>query len=83
MVGVSADSVKNQAAFKSKYNLPFTLLADTDGGVIEAFGVPTRMGMAFRQSFLIVDGKVVWRDLSASPKSQTQDALQAWRTAGR
>jgi len=77
VIGVSRDNVKAQAAFKEKYNLPFTLLADEDGSVTEAFGVPTRMGFASRQSFLIRDGKVIWRDLSATPRSQAKDALQA------
>jgi peroxiredoxin Q/BCP len=78
VIGVSADSVKAQAAFKKKYSLPFTLVADDDLQLIKAFGVPTRMGsFASRQSFLVVDGKVAWRDLSASPKSQSKDALAA------
>lgn len=81
VIGVSRDTVSSQAAFKEKYNLPFVLLADEDGAVTEAFGVPTRMGFASRQSFLIKDGVIVWRDLSASPRSQAQDALKAYQTS--
>lgn len=40
VVGVSGDSVKNHEIFKKKENLNFTLLADTDGKVAKAFGVP-------------------------------------------
>ncbi|NJB82655.1 thioredoxin-dependent thiol peroxidase [Wenyingzhuangia aestuarii] len=39
VVGVSADSVKRQANFANKQELPFSLLADEDKKVIEAFGV--------------------------------------------
>ena len=39
LIGVSADSSKKQKSFADKYELPFTLLADEDKTVIEAFGV--------------------------------------------
>ncbi len=78
VIGVSADTVEEQKAFKEKYNLPFTLIADKDGEVIKAFGVPTRpSGSATRQTFMIKEGLVVWRDLEATPKTQAEDALNA------
>lgn len=78
VIGVSTDGVQAQAAFKEKYSLPFTLVADSDRKLTEAFGVPVRMmGFASRQSFLVVDGKIVWRDTKASPRSQSADALAA------
>jgi len=39
ILGASPDSVKKQAKFREKYQLPFTLLADTDHGIAEAYGV--------------------------------------------
>jgi len=39
ILGVSADSAKRQQNFKTKYELPFPLLADEDKDVINAFGV--------------------------------------------
>lgn len=39
MLGVSPDSPKSHTGFKSKYNLPFSLLADTDKTVLKAYGV--------------------------------------------
>jgi peroxiredoxin Q/BCP len=39
ILGVSADSAKRQQNFKTKYELPFPLLADEDKSVIKAFGV--------------------------------------------
>lgn len=44
VVGVSGDSVRNHQLFKKEYGLPFTLLADTEGTVAEAFGVPVSRG---------------------------------------
>jgi len=76
--GVSADSSADQLAFAEKYEVPFTLIADFEGEVIKAFGVPTRgAGLPSRQSFLIKEGKIVWRDLSAKPATQAQDAIAA------
>lgn len=39
VLGVSADDSASHRAFKEKYNLPFTLLADTEHKVSEAYGV--------------------------------------------
>jgi len=39
VVGVSADDEKKHRKFIEKYDLPFTLLADTDKKVCEAYGV--------------------------------------------
>lgn len=39
ILGVSADSQKAQAKFKEKYNFPFSLLADEDKTVCNAFGI--------------------------------------------
>src|SRR2546422_11363473 len=39
VLGVSADSVESHKKFKSKFDLNFPLLADTDKNIIEAYGV--------------------------------------------
>jgi len=39
VLGVSPDTVKDQARFKTKYNLPFVLLADSNHQVAELYGV--------------------------------------------
>jgi peroxiredoxin Q/BCP len=80
IAGVSADAPEVQLKFKEKYKLPFTLLADEDRVVSRAFGVPTILGMTHRQSFLVKGGKIVWRDLRASTRWQTQDVLKALET---
>ena len=81
--GVSADTPEAQLAFAEKFQIPFTLLADKKGDVIAAFGVPANdKGFASRQSFLVKDGKVIWRDLKANPTSQAQDAIAAAKANG-
>jgi peroxiredoxin Q/BCP len=75
VIGVSTDSVKSQAEFKAKYNLPFTLLADTEAAVIKAFGVGRLFGFSSRQAYLIHDGKVVYADHKGSTKQQADDVL--------
>ena len=80
IIGVSEDKADDQKKFKEKYKLPFSLVADSDGVVAKAFGVPTDGGFAKRQSFLIKDGKIVWRDLNASTKNQAADVRQALAT---
>jgi peroxiredoxin Q/BCP len=78
--GVSTDKPESQAKFKSEQKLPYTLLADPDQKVIQAFGVPVLLGAAKRQAYLLKDGVVVWRDTSASTKTQAADVLKAWET---
>jgi peroxiredoxin Q/BCP len=61
VVGVSFDSADSHQKFIAKHNLNFTLLADTDGKIADAFGVRREAGknIARRASFLIgLDGKL-------------------------
>ena len=77
ILGVSEDKPDAQKRFREKYELPFVLVADSDGVVAKAFGVPTFLGFAKRQSFLVKDGKVVWRNLSVSPSTHVTEVNQA------
>jgi peroxiredoxin Q/BCP len=76
VIGVSTDGVEAQKAFKDKYHFPFTLIADQEKTVINAFGVPAKMGFATRQAFLVKDGKIVWADYKASTDKQAADVLK-------
>ena len=83
IVGVSKDSVKSHQKFKQKHDLPFTLLSDPEGKVLDLFGVwkkKTLYGRTFmgteRTTFLI-DGngivKKVYRKVK--PKGHAQVCL--------
>jgi len=39
VLGVSTDSVKSHQGFKSKFSLPFTLVADPDREIVQKYGV--------------------------------------------
>jgi thioredoxin-dependent peroxiredoxin len=79
ILGVSTDKPESQKAFKDKYSLPFTLIADEKAVLAKAFGVSVSpIGFTSRQSFLIDSaGKIIWRDLKAAPAQQAEDALAA------
>ena len=71
--GVSSDTAKTQAQFRDKYTLPFTLLADTDGQIADAFS-KSRWS---RQAYIFKDGILVWRDLKAATSEQAKEILAA------
>ena len=71
--GVSSDTAEKQAQFRDKYTLPFTLLADTDGRIADAFS-KSRWS---RQAYLFKDGILVWRDLKAATSKQAAEVLVA------
>ena len=71
--GVSSDTAKTQAQFRDKYTLPFTLLADTDGQIADAFS-KSRWS---RQAYIFKDGILVWRDLKAATSEQATEILVA------
>ena len=54
VLGVSGDSVKKHANFKAKYNLPFTLLADTDHEICKAYDVWKQKSM-FGKKYMGID----------------------------
>lgn len=50
VIGVSKDSAASHAKFAEKHNLPFTLIADTEKTLNEAFGVWQLKKMCGRES---------------------------------
>lgn len=83
VLGVSPDAPKSHTKFKEKFSLPFTLLADTDHKVAEAYGVWGRkkfMGReydgVFRTTFLIdPDGKIMKVFENVKPEGHSQEVL--------
>ena len=71
VVGVSFDSSESHAKFIAQHKLNFTLLADTDGKIADAYGARIAgKDMARRVSFLIgTDGKIV--HVTDSPSADT------------
>lgn len=88
VLGVSPDTVKSHAKFKAKFALPFTLLADTEREVVQAYDVwreKTLYGRVYlgveRTTFLIdPEGRVagVWEKVrSAGHAEAVMAALKA------
>lgn len=83
VLGVSTDSVKSHKKFAEKYELPFTLLADEDKKVVEAYGVwgeKKFMGREYlgtmRMSFLIdPEGKIAKVYEKVKPEVHAQEVL--------
>jgi len=73
--GVSKDDLKSHAKFVDKFELPFTLISDSDGSICESFGVWVEKSMAGkiymgieRATFLIDENgiiKNIWRSVKA------------------
>ena len=67
IVGISPDAAKSQAKFKTKFELPFTLLCDVDKEAAQAYGVYKEKNMygkkvmgIERTTFIISeDGRIV------------------------
>ena len=88
VLGVSPDSPKSHAKFREKYGLPFTLLADQDHAVADAYGVwvekkfagKTYMGIE-RSTFVIDEqGKVAKVMRRVKPDEHADDVLETLHT---
>ncbi len=85
VLGVSPDPVKAVKSFADKYDLGFTLLADPDHAVCDAYGVWVEKSMygrtywgAQRATFVIDgDGVVAHVIPKASPKTHDDEVLEA------
>jgi len=83
IVGVSPDKVDAQCKFKSKYGFPFSLLADVDHKVAEAYGVWKEKSMYGRKymgiersTFLIgKDGTIRIVFSKVKPAGHAQEVL--------
>ncbi len=84
VLGVSVDPVKKHAKFVTKYELPFTLLADEDKKVVELYGVWAEkkfMGREYmgilRTTFLIDPlGKIAKVYEGVKPDGHAEEVLQ-------
>jgi len=85
VLGVSPDDERSHVKFKQKYDLPFTLLADTDHSVAEQYGVWGEKAFAGRKymgvsrsTFVIAeDGTVKRVLLDVKPATHADDVLAA------
>lgn len=55
VVGVSPQDSATHARFRSRHDLPFPLLADTDKRVIKEYGVDGPIGLGVRRATFLID----------------------------
>ena len=85
VLGVSPDEPDKLRRFADKYDLPFTLLADVDHAVAEAYGVWVEKSMYGRTYYgnqratFVIDERGVVRHVipKASPKTHDEAVLEA------
>jgi thioredoxin-dependent peroxiredoxin len=85
VLGVSPDDVASHAKFKTKHELPFTLLADPNHEVAEKYGVwgeknlAGKKYMGINRSTFVIDpeGNVARAMMGIKPAGHASDVLDA------
>ena len=90
VIGISRDTLKSHDTFKTKYNLPFALISDTDESVCNLYGVMKQKNMYGKQvrgierSTFLIDAYGVlvqeWRGLRVP--GHAKEVLQAAASIG-
>jgi peroxiredoxin Q/BCP len=85
ILGISPDTVKKQAKFKAKHDLPFQLLDDTRNHVSQLYGVwglkkfMGREHMGVHRTTFLIDpqGKIIKVFENVKPAGHSQEILQS------
>ena len=85
VLGISPDGVKSHQKFKTKFDLPFILLADEQHAVAEAYGVWGEKSMygkkymGITRSHFVIDeqGRIADAQVKVSPQESVERALKA------
>ena len=85
VLGVSPDGVQSHQKFKTKYELPFTLLVDEDHAIAEAYGVwgeksmygKSYMGIVRSHFIIDEEGKIADTQYKVSPTDSVARAVDA------
>jgi peroxiredoxin Q/BCP len=85
VLGVSPDGVKSHQKFKTKYDLPFTLLVDDQHTVAETYGLWVEKSMygkkymGIERSHFVIDeeGKIIDAQIKVKPADSVSKALAA------
>ncbi len=77
VIGVSSDSAESHHAFASSHRLPFVLLADTDGSVRKAYGVPKTLGIMPGRVTYVIDKAGIVRHVFSSQFAADRHVAEA------
>ncbi len=86
IIGISPDEVAQHKKFEEKFNLPFTLIADSDRNIIDKYGVwgekqlYGKKYMSLLRTTFLINEKGVIDKVILKPKSKqhVQEILEAW-----
>lgn len=87
VLGVSPDDEKKHKKFESKYQLPFTLVADPDHKIIDKYGVwgekqlYGRKYMGIHRTTFLIDGKGIIQKIIYRPKNKAhaEEIVAFWK----
>ena len=86
VLGVSPDDEKKHKKFEKKFDLPFTLIADSDKKIIDKYGVwgeknlYGRKYMGLHRTTFLIDERGTVKKIFKKPrnKAHAQEILKAW-----
>lgn len=89
VLGVSPDEEKKHKKFETKYNLPFTLVADPDHTIINRYGVwgekqlYGRKYMGLHRTTFLIDEKGIVKKIFLRPRNKrhAEEIIDAWQPA--
>lgn len=80
VIGISLDDTQSHAQFASKHRLPFLLLSDASGEVVERYGAMMNllvMKLAKRHTYLIApDGKIAQVYRNVDPGGHSREIIE-------
>lgn len=79
VIGVSSDSVQSHQQFAAKYNLPFTLLSDSENQVRKLYGVPATLWVMPGRVTYVIDQEGIVRQVFDSMlnfKAHVEESLK-------
>jgi len=91
ILGVSPDEEKKHKKFETKYDLPFTLVADPEHAIIDKYGVwgekvlYGRKYMGIHRTTFLIDEKGIIRKIFLRPKNKqhAEEIIKSWKEVGK
>ncbi|MEX2169909.1 MAG: peroxiredoxin [Pirellulales bacterium] len=80
VIGVSGDSIESHREFADEHQLPYLLVADTDGAVRRAFGVPKTLGLIPGRVTYVIDREGVVQSVFNAPLQSQRHVDEALKT---